>query len=537
MSYVQTPSESRFGGLILPQETLASMIRDTVFGLGGGAWESTRPTNKNLIGWDLSAGSANADTLPYADDLRYQSRDLYRNNPLAGGALRTLSTNVVGTGLLPQSMIDTKILGLSDDAANEWQSDAERYFFLWAASQNADIRRTLNFWQMQDLVFLTALMSGDAFTIRRFKERSGSLFGVCLQVVEGDRCASPWGSETPSDHIRGGVEMDDDGAPIRYHFLQEHPGETLPRSSKLAKWTSTPAFDENGMRLTLHHYEMDRPEQARGVPYLAPVVEALKQLGRYTEAEITAAVVSGMFSVLVKTETPSGMAGGAIPGAIPGQVGGVQMAPAGTGLTRLQSGMIMDLAPGESVEVVNPNRPNTAFDPFVMAVMRQISARLELPLEVLVKHFTASYSASRGALLEAWKTYRRRRAWMVASLCQPVWEWVISEAVARGYLDAPGFFDNPLRRAAWLGCSWTGSPMGQLDPLKEAKAATEWMNNKATTLQRVTAEYFGDDYEDNLRQIARERTMIAGLPADPNAPPAPAAAGSDAGDRDEEREE
>ena len=536
MSYVQTSRESRFGGLILPQETLASMIRDTVSGLGGGAWESTRPTNKNLIGWDLSAGSANADTLPYADDLRYQSRDLYRNNPLAGGALRTLSTNVVGTGLLPQSMIDTKILGLSDDAANEWQSDAERYFFLWAASQNADIRRTLNFWQMQDLVFLTALMSGDAFTIRRFKERSGSLFGVCLQVVEGDRCASPWGSETPSDHIRGGVEMDDDGAPIRYHFLQEHPGETLPRSSKLAKWTSTPAFDENGMRLTLHHYEMDRPEQARGVPYLAPVVEALKQLGRYTEAEITAAVVSGMFSVMVKTETPSGMAG-ALPGGIPGQVGGVQMTPPGTGLTRLQSGMIMDLAPGESIEVVNPNRPNTAFDPFVMAVMRQISARLELPLEVLVKHFTASYSASRGALLEAWKTYRRRRAWLVASLCQPVWEWVISEAVARGYLDAPGFFDNPLRRAAWLGCSWTGSPMGQLDPLKEAKAATEWMNNKATTLQRVTAEYFGDDYEDNLRQIARERTMIAALPADPNAPPAPAAAGSGAGDRDEEREE
>lgn len=535
MSYVQTPRESRFGGLILPEETLASVIRQTIAGHGGAAWDTGRAGNKNMLGWDYSAGSANADTLPYADDLRYQSRDLYRNNPLAGGALRTMTTNVVGTGLLPQSSIDSGILGLSDADANAWQSDAERYFFLWAGSQNADIRRTLNFWQLQDLVFLTALMSGDAFTIRRYKERAGGLFGVCLQVVEGDRCASPWGSETPSDHIRGGVQMDDDGAPIRYHFLQEHPGEILPRASKLAKWTSTPAFDENGMRLTLHHFEQDRPEQARGVPYLAPVVESLKQLGRYTEAEITAAVVSGMFSVMVKTDGPSGVAG-AIPGGIPGQVGGVPYAPAGTGLTRLQSGMIMDLAPGESVEVVNPNRPNTAFDPFVMAVMRQISARLELPLEVLVKHFTASYSASRAALLEAWKTYRRRRAWLVASLCRPVWEWVISEAVARGYLEAPGFFDDPLRRAAWLGCSWTGSPMGQLDPLKEAKAATEWMSNKATTLQRITAEYFGDDYEDNLRQIGRERTMLAALPPDPNAPPAPAPAGPPARERDEEDE-
>lgn len=517
-AYVETPKESRFSGLVLPQTMLATMIREQV-----ASYDSVRANNKNMVGWSYTDGSANADTLPYADDLRYQSRDLFRNNPLAGGALRTLTTGAVGTGLRPQAAIDAELLGLTDDEASAWQTNAERYFLMWANSPNSDIRRTLNFWQMQDLVTLTSLMSGDAFSLRRFKERAGSPFGTCIQILEGDRCDSPPGTETPNDNIRAGVEMDEDGAPVRYHFTQEHPGEYLPRSNRIAKYTSTPAFDAAGMRVTLHHFDTDRPEQTRGVPYLAPVVEAIKQLGRYTEAEITAAVVSGMFSVLIKTDMPGG-AGAMLPGGIPGQVGGNQITPKGTGMTKLQSGMIIDLAPGESVEVVNPNRPNTAFDPFVMAVMRQISARLELPLEVLTKHFTASYSASRGALLEAFKTYKRRRAWLVASFCRPVWEWVISEAVARGYLDAPGFFNDPIKRAAWLGCTWTGAPMGHLDPLKEANAATEWMANKAATLQQVTAEQFGNDYETNLRQIGRERRLMAALPPDPNAPPAPAAA-------------
>lgn len=44
----------------------------------------------------------------------------------------------------------------------------------------------------------------------------------------------------------------------------------------------------------------ERAGQRRGVPMLAPVLEALKQLGHYTDAEITAAVLSAMFTVFVK---------------------------------------------------------------------------------------------------------------------------------------------------------------------------------------------------------------------------------------------
>jgi capsid protein len=158
----------------------------------------------------------------------------------------------------------------------------------------------------------------------------------------------------------------------------------------------------------------------------------------------------------------------------------------------------------------------------VTAVYTQIGVGLGLPREILMKHFAASYSASRAAIQEAFKAFKRRRAWLVSSMCEPVYGWVISEAVARGYLDAPGFFDDPMRRAAWLGAIWRGAPMGQLDPLKEANAAKTWLSIPgATTIQQVTAEQFGTDYEDNLEQTRRERGQIATLPPDPLLPPAP----------------
>lgn len=526
-NYVRTPDESRFGGLILPQDTLAQMIRHEL----GASYNSVRRDNKNTIGWEVSMGSPDADTLPYVDPLRWQARDLDRNNPLASGALDTIVDNVVATGLRPQSRIDFKLLGISEEEARTFQSDAERYFYLWAESRNSDVTRHGNFWEYQALTLLNEMLSGDVFTIRRYKERKDSIFGICLQMVEADQCQSPPGKDAPESNVHKGVEVDADGQAVRFHFMKTHPGDMLYRRTQdVGQYTHVDAVDSNGFDLCLHHFRRRRPGQRRGVSVLAPVMEQFKQLGRYTEAEITAAVVSGMFSVFIKTEAAGGS--GIMPGTIPGQIGGAQVTPQGTGLTKLQSGMIMDLAPGEDVSFANPNRPNTAFDPFTAAVLKHIGVGLGLPFEVLMKHFTASYSASRAAIMEAWKMFRRRRQWLVTSLCQPVYAMVISEAVARGYLVAPGFFESPLRRAAYLGTEWRGAPMGQLDPLKEAKAAKEWLSVPGlTTIQQVAGEQFGTDYEDNLEQTGRERTQIAALPADPLAPPVPA--GADPADDEE----
>ena len=154
-----------------------------------------------------------------------------------------------------------------------------------------------------------------------------------------------------------------------------------------------------------------------------------------------------------------------------------------------------------------------------MAVLRQIGVALELPFEVLVKHFTASYSAARAAIMEAWRFYQREREFLVEAFCRPVWEWAITEAVARGLLDAPGFFDDPLVRDAWLGTEWIGASAPQIDPLKEANAATAWNKLGVLSLQDVAAAQ-GRDWDATHVQIVKEtQRRAAELPA--AAPDAP----------------
>ena len=70
------------------------------------------------------------------------------------------------------------------------------------------------------------------------------------------------------------------------------------------------------------------------------------------------------------------------------------------------NGSVVDLNPGEKAVSVTPGRPNANFEGFVDSICKQIGAALEIPKELLVKQFNSNYSASRAALLEAWKMFR-----------------------------------------------------------------------------------------------------------------------------------
>ncbi len=216
------------------------------------------------------------------------------------------------------------------------------------------------------------------------------------------------------------------------------------------------------------------------------MIEALKQLGNYTEAEIMAAVVSSCFTVFIKS--PQGDSS-----LLP--MAGNQSHSSDTAY-KLGNGAIIDLAEGEDISTVNPGRPNAQFDPFVQSILRQIGVALELPFEVLIKHFTASYSAARAALLEAWRFFMARREWLAQHFCQVVYEAWFYEAVSLGRIEAPGFiFGDPAIRAAYCGAHWIGPAPGQIDPLKEIQAARERIDAGISTLSRETAALTGEEWE------------------------------------------
>ena len=479
-----------------------------LFGLDGGGYDAGKSDKKALQRYNPRVRSARGDVNPGLDKMRARSRDQVRNNPLAAGALNTTVTSTVGAGLTCQPHIDQDVLGLSDEQADAWEKQALRWWNLWSETTECDIESELTFGQLQSLAFRAVLESGDVLRIRRFlwdpattRPRRGDAFGTKLQLVEADRVSNPE-YKPDTERVSGGVEIDADGRPISYWVQTAHPGDTLG-FRPLSKWNPVPTRDpKTGQRLAQLLFHKQRPGQRRGVPYLAPVIQALKQLERYSESELMAAVISSMFTVFVKSEL----------GADASPLMGIEDAdatPAAAGDVFLGNGLVVDLAPGEDVETANPGRPNAAFDPFVMAILRQVGVALELPFEILIKHFQSSYSASRGALLEAWKFFVRQRRWLVNRLCQPAYEDVIAELVARGLIEAPGFFESPVIRRAWLGSQWTGDAMPQIDPLKEANAAGKRVELGISTRDREARETNGSTFLENHRQLRREEALRA----------------------------
>ncbi len=511
-----------------------------------GSFKGAARARRGLQNFHPGGGSANADLIPDLPTLRERSRDLVRNAPLAKGAIDTVLTNVVGTGLKVRPSIDREVLGLDDEAADAWERAAEREWRLFAESEECDYARTLTFDGFQDLAMRATLESGDCLIYQRMLRRPGSPYDLKLQIIEADRVSNPNRSTDRRDLVAG-VQVDPaTGAPVGYHVTDRHPGDMLFAAGALT-WEFLPAFGPNsGLRQVLHLYDRLRPDQARGVPYLAAVIEPLKQLDRYGDAELMAAVINACFAIVTETETGS-------PALSPlSTVPSASTAGASTDALKradidFEAGLVIDgLRQGESIKGFESGRPSTGFDPFVQAMLRQVGVGLGLPFEVLIKHFTASYSAARAALLDAWRFFRGRRVWLARRLCQPTYEAWLTEAVARGRLDAPGFFRDPLLRKAWCGSEWIGDSPGQIDPTKETDAAIAQVNAGLTTLERATTELNGGDFERNTVQRAKERRMRvdAGLepaviatpgaaapPATPAEPPADSQGTSDKPDQ------
>lgn len=456
-------------------------------------------TKKGLLGWLYGGGSAKEDIQDNLSTLRQRCRDLYMGVPLATGALKTCRTNVVGSGLKLKSQIDYEVLGISEEEARSLESLIEREFSLWADSPACDLERLDNFYELQQLAFLNWLMSGDVIATLPVTKRVNMPYDLRICLIEADRLSNP--NDMIHPRIVGGVETNDAGEVIAYHISTHHP---LSFDYTERKWTRVEAWGKKtGRRNVIHVMSRERIGQRRGVPFLAPVIEALKQLGRYTDAELIAAVVSGMYAIFIEKETAS--ADTAFGEIIPEDQ---QVDAADDNSIELAPGMIVDLNEGEKAHDTNPGRPNTAFDGFVVAICRQIGAALEIPYELLVKHFNASYSASRGALLEAWKMFRMYRTWLANDFCQPIFEEWFSEAVAKGRIPAPGFFADPIIRKAYTGAEWNGPAQGLLNPVQEVNAAEARVKNGFSTRDREAMEMNGSDFWRNAAQLKREEQAM-----------------------------
>jgi lambda family phage portal protein len=469
-----------------------------------GASQNTR----SLLNWGVTAPvDGNLETVYDIYALRARSADLCRNNPIARGAVNRKVQKVVGSGLTVHPSIDREFLGLSDEEADEWERDVKALFDKVAGSTDLDLRGTETFAGLQELAFRSVLERGEVFALLPVRKRPGTLCNLKLQLVEADRVTNP---QLTYDTLwrMSGIETDIDGLPVAYWV------ETTPSWLNVVRtWARVPARGEkSGRPNVLHVYRQQRIGDKRGIPMLSPVIETLKQLSRYTEAELMAAVISSMFTVFVKTLTGDNddLTADAMPPALvptagdadPGLSSGTHVKPIAMG-----NGAIVELAEGEDISTANPGRPNPNYEPYVTALIRQVGMAVDIPFEVLMQHFSSSYSASRAALIEMWDAVMTQRAWFADGLCQPTYEEWLAEMVLSGRIRAPGFFASEEIRRSYCRSEWIGAAMPQLDPVKESTAADKRVASGYSTIERETRALNGSSWERNFRQRAKEEAL------------------------------
>lgn len=435
-----------------------------------------------------------------ADALRAWARALVRDNAYAWNVVDTIVSNVIGTGISAQSVYETPD-GDDIEDANDLR-DA-----LWSEwCEVCDINGELSFHEIQSLAMREMVEAGEVLV--RFIRTPGKEYRgirrpvpLALELIEADRLSLDRDTYTSrvsrenGNRIIRGVEVDQSGKPIAYWIYPEHPNS--PYSVKNQTPERVPA---NEIR---HLYRKDRVGQTRGVSWFAPIMSWMRDLGVYVDNEIQASAVASCFGVAIKTEGPAGSL------AAPSGEGTVD--DQGNSLEYLEPAMVVRLRPGESVESINPGRPNSASEPWINLMLRGIAAGTGCNYEAVSKDFSkTSYSSSRTSKLEDKPRYERWQMLVRNDLCQPTWDEFCNAAAL---VNADGFPDSSElleARRTVAPVEWLTPESPWVDPASEESAAVSGINNFTTTYQAVIGSK-GGNVRATFYQRAKENRLRAKL--------------------------
>lgn len=489
-------------------------------GYSGGGANRDKPTLKSF---QPSHYSAKSDIDMNLDTLRSRAADLVMNSPIGCAAITTSAANVISSGLKLFPRLKSKELGMTPEKAVEWCRKTKQEFELWANNIDCDYYRRNNFAELQRIAYVSYLTDGDCFCIfkRRYPTKDNP-YTLRLQLIESARVSNPITSGRPlfgtspygvemrvgidGNRIINGIEVDKTGQLQAVWVSNRIWNEPYSVDADL-KWQRVRIFGrETGKRNILQISHDMRTEQYRGVPYLAPVIESIKQVSRYAESELVSSIIKSFFSIFF---TQGINANGYDLN---------QILPDSESETdekmeqvmreyKLGAGTITSLPRGVDVKAIDRSNAQGVFDAFMTAFLKQIGAALNLPYEVLLKNFQNSYSASKAALLQAEDEFRQRRSSFIEDFCRPVYEMWFEESVALGRIKAEGFFDDPLKRSLWLSADWLCETSKILDPLKEIEGAQMRIALGLSTRQKEAAQLCGVNFWENLNELGVENDL------------------------------
>lgn len=492
---------------------------------------------------------------PYANSIRFltspnsrvnerERKDLINFSRFLGytgiGAAYTnrLTTLCIGNGLNFRAGVDAERLGLNKDQALKKNEEFTRFWKAFFSGENGHFDRMYNGGYFQGITFKSMLDGGDNFVYpARVKPRVNHRFPFALVTLEAERVSTPYGNRNNPRFVDG-IERNDAGIPVKVHVAKDQSkvGQVDQSYFSPVFWQALTIFGSNtGIRQVFHikNLTQDRPGAMRGIPFITPAIGMIIDHNELAESVVKAGKIQSIFAGLW-----SGGKGG----------GKFKRAPTDNQTEKtsmefpridLTGGQIVDMPEGYDLKAFQTTQPNRDFSPFQMHQLSIISAITGIPRSFVLMLFDKSYSASKGETSLLWTTVLRHRYAYVFQFLYPFWEYLLSYGVSSGLLKAPGYFDDPEIKNAWLGDpihQFTGPRMPQLDLEKEAKGLVLLRNAGFKSTRGTIEETSTDDPEQVFAELAEEKerkifeavatTMAQNATTDDQ--------GEEAGDEDEE---
>lgn len=503
---------------------LAQSIRESAGRMGaslaGGVqgyvfpYEAASYTSPEMGDWMPTIRSPDGEINLYRDRTVARTRDLYRNDGWAKGAISGILDSTIGVQYRLIAKPDHRRLGLyakgfDDVWAREFRQVAEALWRDYAEDLGRynDVQRKLTIAQQFRLCLGHKLIDGESLMAPYWlPERVGkgaATYATAFLGVDPDRLSNPYqGPDT--EFMRGGIEIDRLGVPLAGHIRKAQPNDWYNAAASM-QWERVPFEDDDGFVRLIHDFDAERFSQHRGVSIFAPVLARLKMLARYYGVKLQAANLESIFGTYITSPYDADMVQDALTASEDktnvGTYQAVRTAFHDKHKLQLNNVRLATLAPGEKIESVSPNQGNGEFSPFAHEMLRSVAAALGTSETQIHKDLSsANYSSIRAGIVEAEKTYNRRCQEFNLNTATPVYACLMQEQMENGLLPlpkgAPPFMEA---RTAYSRCRWLGPAAGWVDPVAERQGVVLGLAAGLTTLEDECARQ-GLDVDEVIEQ-------------------------------------
>ena len=473
-----------------------------------GAYEPTRSGNRpfeNFVQF-LTSPNSRVTASEYQKLINF-SRFLVQTG--IGGALTNrLSDHTVGNGLTFRSSVDAETLGLSESRKKATNKEFTNLWKLFFQAENGHFERMYPGGYLQTVSFKSMLEGGDHFAFPAKKnKRNNHRFPFALQLHEAEKIKTPRGSESDPNFYQG-IQRNDAGIPVKVWSTTNKNSISGQRESSYfnpTEWESRFIFGQKtGIRqvFQIKNIAQDRPGALRGIPFLTPSMGLIIDHKEANDAVLKSVKIQSIFAAFWTGGTGGGKMGGAPDGK---KTEGTDNSFKRIDLT---GGLIGDQPDGYELKAFETTQPGKDFTPYMKSQIELVSAITGVPYSIVMMIYSKNFSANRGELSLYWVTVLRYRIAFILQFLGPFWEFLLSWGVANGVVSAPGYFDDPLVKMAYLGDTihqFSGPRMPQLDLEKEAKGMVAMRDGGFKSTRGLIEQSSEDDPDGVFDELEEER--------------------------------